>query len=175
MTSGPDCMPRTGKGLWAVRHPGQFAKAVGGDLVAAEDHGKGEHAHGGGRNAVTLLSLLAPAGWAAATARVVERVAMADAQVLKRISEAADTAALAVARANRAKWLATRAEGEARLAESRIEAATQKAEQAAECTREKLGEVPAETLKKAGEAGRDATATVIDGYREEPVGTGPRP
>ncbi|MEA2149638.1 MAG: hypothetical protein QOD69_1468 [Solirubrobacteraceae bacterium] len=179
---------------WAVHHPKQFAKAVGNDLVAAEDHNKGDHAHGAGRNAVGLLSLLAPVGWAgkagvgahaaakgeqaavavsdaaraaARTARDVEKVAAGDAEGLGKIPRAADMAKLAAARARRTHWLATKAEGEARLAAARIEGETQKAELAAERAREKLSEVPRETLEKVGDAGRDGTARVLDHHGHE--------
>lgn len=179
---------------WAAHHPDQFAKAVGNDLVAADDHNKGDHAHGAGRNAVGLLSLLAPVGWAgkagigvhaatrgekaagaasdaarasARTARDVEKVAAGDAEGLSKIPRAADVAKLAAARARRTHYLATKAEGEAQLANARIETETQKAELAAEHAREKLREIPAETLKKIGEAGRDSTARVLDHHGHE--------
>jgi hypothetical protein len=179
---------------FARHHPGQFAKAVGGDLIAAEDHKKGDHAHGAGRNAVGIVSLLIPAGYAsraglaargaakgekaavaasdaaraaARTARDVSRVADSDAELLGRIPRLADVAELAAVRARRARYLATKAEGEARLAHARIETETQKAEAAAERAREKLHELPKETLKKVGEAGRDATARVLDHHGQE--------
>jgi hypothetical protein len=188
---------------FALHHPGQFAKAVGNDLIAAEDHKKGDHAHGAGRNAVGILSLLIPAGYAgkaglaargaakgekaavaasdaasaaARTARGVSKVADSDAAILAKIPRRADIAQLAAVRARRAQYLATKAEGEARLAHARIETETQKAEAAAERAHEKLHEVPKETLKKAGEAGRDATARVLDhGQEEHPKTPGHHP
>jgi hypothetical protein len=179
---------------WAAHHPGQFAKAVGNDLVAAEDHNKGDHAHGAGRNAVGLLLLLAPVGWAgkaglgargaakgekaavaaseaarasARTARDVETVAVSDAEAISKNPRLADLTERAAARARRDHYLATKAEGEARLAHARIETATQKAEAAAELAREKLSEVPEETLLKGGEGVRDATARVLDHHGRE--------
>ena len=179
---------------FALHHPGQFVKAVGGVLIAAEDHKKGDHAHGAGRNAVAILSLLIPAGYAgkaglaargaakgekaavaasdaarasARTARDVSKVADSDAAIIAKTPKLADLAERAAVRARRAHYLATKAEGEARLANARIETETQKAEAAAERAREKLHELPKETLHKVGEAGRDATARVLDHHGQE--------
>jgi hypothetical protein len=180
---------------WAAHHPGQFAKAVGNDLVAAEDHNKGDHAHGAGRNAVGLVMLLAPVGWAskaglgargaakgekaavaasdaarasARTARDVAKDAASDAEGISRNPRLADLTDRAAARARRDHYLATKAEGEARLANARIETETQKAEAAAERAREKFKEVPRELLKTSGEALRDSTARVLDHHGHEP-------
>lgn len=45
---------------WAKEHPGEFLKAFGKDLVAYNEHARGDHDYGFGKNAVEIAGVLVP-------------------------------------------------------------------------------------------------------------------
>lgn len=169
---------------WAAHHPGEFATDMGKDLVAYDDHHKGDHAHGAGRNAVTVLSLLIPfskagaAGKAAktsGTARDVERAAAASRDAARAEQRAAhvdhvhatvrhpgeSSEAYALRRLHAQNEL-TRTTGQAHLAEQRLDTEVQKAHDAAE----HAAEARREALKEAGHAASETGAKVLGSHDE---------
>jgi hypothetical protein len=169
---------------WAYRHPGEFAGAVGKDLVAYDDHAKGDNAHGFGRNAVGLLSMLAPLSKAGAvgtttkaarTARNAERAA-GDARgvalaaqraayvdhvraTVRRDGESEEAYDL---RRVQARNELTRTTGQSHMAEERLRTDVQEAREAAE----RAAEARREALKETAAVPRDAGAKVL-GNRDE--------
>jgi len=161
---------------WAAEHPGEFATAVGKDLVAYDDHAKGDNAHGAGRNALGIAGLLVPfsksasavkasrAANAAKDAEAAAARASAESRVSReaaqgryddaRAHQRADETPLGQAqRVRSARWQLARARGEARLADERLQTELQRSREAAE----RAAEGKAEAMRKSG----DGTASTL--------------
>ncbi len=169
---------------WALHHPGEFATGVGKDLVAYDDHAKGDNAHGAGRNTVGIIGLLAPmskAGSAAKASRAAgaakkaeESAARAsdDARVVRDRAQRehdqarppGESTADRLVRERREHYELTRARGQAHLADERLRTEVQEAREAAE----RAAATKAEAIKEAGKAGGSAAgqsgAKVLDSH-----------
>lgn len=160
---------------YARRNPGKFTTAMGRDLIAYDDHARGDNAHGAGRNTVGILGLLNPAAKAASASKA-SRAAQAASRAEDAAAKAnagaraarADTraahsrivaegrgrnesAADYAARVNRANWHRVAAANRARLSQERLETEVQKATDAAE----RAAEIRQKALGEAGKTARD--------------------
>ena len=167
---------------WARHHPGQFATAVGKDFIAYDDHHAGEHAHGAGRNAVGILTLLVPfskagaagkatkaagaartaeeaAGETSAAARAAQRAAHVD-HVRATVRQPGESRAAYDLRRLHAQNELTRTTGQAHLAEERLNTKVQEAHAAAE----RAAQARHEALEEAAGVPRDAAAKVLGNH-----------
>jgi hypothetical protein len=169
---------------WAVRHPDEFALAVGKDVIAYDDHAKHHHAHGAGRNTVGILGLLVPfskAGAAAKATKAVKpvRTAARDAaeasgasrtvqqgahanHVVSAVPRAGESAAAHAARRAAALNELKRTQRVAEQSEQRLNRKVQEAREAAESAAEKRREA----VHEAGQAASEAGAKVLGSHDE---------